>query len=74
MTNYKLSTTRDACVCCHKHIWFERNAVNKLVVIENTSCGSRHQVIVDYMMHKRCAETRWLDFLDEHPEVREIND
>lgn len=74
MTNYKPLSTREDCVCCHKQILFERNAVDKLVVIENTSYGSRTLLIASYVIHKRCAETRWIDFLDEHPEVREIGD
>ena len=72
MTTHKWSTGYGACMFCHKQIWFERNVVNKTVVFEATSCGSRCQVIVSYTMHKRCAATRWLDFLNEHPEVREI--
>lgn len=72
MTTHKRSTGHGACMFCHKRIRFERNAVNKVAVLEDTSYGSRSQVIVSYTMHKRCAETRWIDFLDEHPEVREI--
>lgn len=74
MANYKRSHTRETCECCNKRIWFERNAVDRTVVIEDTSYGSRSQIIAIYTMHKRCAETRWLDYLNEHPEVREIGD
>lgn len=72
MANYKRSTGHGACMFCHKRIRFEQNVVNKVAVLEDTSYGARSQVIVCYTMHKRCAETRWIDFLDEHPEVREI--
>lgn len=72
MTTHKWSTGYGACMFCHKRIRFERNVVNKVAVLEDMSYGSRSQAIVSYTMHKRCAETRWLDFLNEHPEVREI--
>ena len=71
MANYKRSTTRETCVCCNKWIWFERNVVDKTVVIEPDE--SRTQLIACYTMHKRCAGIRWLDYLNEHPEVREID-